>query len=99
MTESQLTTQILKALRKEGGFWFKVHGSAYQVTGLPDIIGCYKGRFVGFEVKLPEARHTLSKRQGLMLLRIRQQRGLSAVVTSTRGALEVLREFDSTIDV
>jgi len=80
MNESKLTTQIIKALKKHGGFWFKVHGSAYQTTGIPDIIGCYRGRFVAFEVKLPEKLDTLSPRQRLMLQRIRQQNGLSACI-------------------
>jgi len=34
-------------------FFFKVHGGPYQIAGLPDIIGCYSGRFVAIEVKRP----------------------------------------------
>lgn len=94
MNESKLTTKIIKALKRKGGFWFKVHGSAYQTTGIPDILGCYKGRFVAFEVKIPGKDSTLSKRQRLMLLRIRQHGGVSALITSTRGALEAIRELD-----
>lgn len=95
MTESQLTRRILKALKDHGGFWVKIHGSANQVTGLPDIVGCYKGRFVGLEVKLPDGSHKLSERQRLMLTRIEQQGGISAVVTSPRGALEAIWELDN----
>lgn len=98
MTESKLTTLIVKALRRKGGFWFKVHGSAYQTTGIPDILGCYKGRFVAFEVKLPGRENTLSPRQRLMLLRVRQHGGTSAMITSTRGALNVIMELDTELD-
>ena len=98
MNESTLTTKIIKTLRIKGGFWFKVHGSAYQVTGLPDILGCYRGRFVAFEVKLPGKESTLSNRQRLMLHRVRQQGGYSAMLTSKRGALEAIQEIDSELD-
>jgi penicillin-binding protein-related factor A (putative recombinase) len=94
MNERLLTTNILKVLKKAGGFWFKTHGSAYQTTGLPDIMGCYRGRFVGFEVKMPGRENTLSARQGLMLHRIRQHGGYSALLTSTRGALEAIQDID-----
>ena len=51
--ESRLVARMLKALRAKGGFWFKVHGGPYQVAGIPDIIGCYHGRFVAIEAKIP----------------------------------------------
>ena len=98
LKESALTRQIIAALRDHGGFWFKSHGSAYQVAGLPDIIGCYRGRFVGLEVKLPGGENTLSLRQRVMLERIEQHGGYSNVVTSKRGALEVLGSIDALLD-
>ncbi len=95
MTESQLARQILDTLRKRGGVWFKTHGSAYQVAGLPDIIGCYRGRFVGMEIKLPGKENTLSKRQRFFLSRIQSNGGTSGVVTSKRGASQMLDDIDS----
>ena len=95
MTEVQLTRKILKALRNRGGLWFKIHGSAYQMTGLPDIIGCYRGRFVGIEVKLPDGKNKLSQRQRLILTRLSRQGGYSRVVSSKRGALRVMDDIDS----
>ena len=98
MDESKLTTLIIKALRRKGGFWFKIHGSAYQTSGIADIVGCYRGRFIALEVKIPGKERTLSKRQRLMLLRVRQHNGVSAVVTSTEAALEVILSVDRELD-
>ncbi len=95
MNESALTRQILKVLRWRGGFWFKTHGSAYQTAGLPDIVGCYKGRFVALEVKIPGGEDKLSKRQRFILSRIDTHGGYSNVVSSKRGALEALDELDT----
>jgi len=95
MNESTLTRQILAALRDRGGWWFKTHGSAYQMAGVPDIIGCYKGRFIAFEVKIPGGEFKLSKRQRFILSRIDYNGGYSNVVSSKRGALEALDALDS----
>lgn len=98
MKESDLVYLILKALKAEGGFWVKIHGGAYQVSGLPDIIGCYKGRFVALEVKMPGRLSTLSKRQRLVLSRVRHSGGTAAVVVDVQGALEVVRRLDAQSD-
>lgn len=51
--ESQLKDRVLKALEKHGGYWFKTHGDRFTGRGIPDIVGCYKGHFVGIELKDP----------------------------------------------
>jgi len=97
MKESELTTKIIKALRGRGGFWFKVHGNAIQMSGIPDIIGCYRGHFIAMEVKLPR-RLIVSKRQRLILRRIRRAGGTSIVIQDSLAALEVLDRVDATLD-
>lgn len=98
MKESDLVKRVIKALRGRGGFWFKLHGGAFQMAGLPDIVGCYRGRFVAFEVKLPSKRNNVSKRQRLILRRIRHAKGTAAVVWSARGALDTLVRVDMMLD-
>lgn len=52
--ESAITAEIQKYLKKLPDWWgFKVQGGGAQLKGVPDIIGCYRGFFVGFEVKRP----------------------------------------------
>jgi len=97
MRESTLTNKIKKALRLKGGIWFKIHGGAMQTTGIPDIVGCYRGRFVAFEVKVPGKESTLTPRQAWTLNRIRFYGGFSAMVTSYEAAVALLEEFDSVI--
>ena len=93
--ETRLTNKIMKALKKHGGFWVKIHGSAFQVSGIPDILGCYQGLFVALEVKLPETAEDASLRQRLMMKRIRAAGGIPMIVTSTEAALEVVEKIDS----
>lgn len=96
--ESKLVVKIMKALRQRGGWWFKVHGGATQITGIPDILGCYEGRFVAIEVKLPlPGRVKASPRQNLMLARIARNGGAACIATSVEDALRELDYVDALI--
>ena len=53
--ETKIVKKALEYLRSHGGKWTKIHGGPYQEVGLPDIIGCYEGRFYGLECKTPSA--------------------------------------------
>lgn len=92
--ESTLVRNILKEIRAEGGWWFKTHGSPYQMAGLPDILGCHRGRFIAFEVKIPGQETKTSPRQEMTMHRIQEAGGVVAVVSSTHGALGVLSILD-----
>lgn len=53
--ESRLQRRIRRALERElGGYWYKVHGGAYQPSGLPDLNGTVRGRSCWVEVKEPD---------------------------------------------
>ena len=52
MTEKNLTNRIMAWL-KQRGFVMKVHGSAMQMAGMPDILFVRRGRVYFFEVKRP----------------------------------------------
>lgn len=49
--ETKLQKEIQKYLKSLGAYCFKVHGSIYMRAGIPDIIVCHKGHFIGIEVK------------------------------------------------
>ena len=50
MKEADIVRAILKYLKSlPGCFSWKEHGGMYNTTGIPDVICCYQGRFIGFE--------------------------------------------------
>lgn len=51
--ESKLSRAIMDALRRRGAFVSKTHGGPMTMNGLPDIQGCYRGRYIGIETKTP----------------------------------------------
>jgi len=90
--ESKLSRKIQKALRLEGWFCFKVHGSALMMSGLPDLVVCAEGKFIGLETKMPEKRSNTSPAQRLRHAQIRDAGGWVYVVTSVEEAVESVRE-------
>lgn len=90
--ESKLSQKIMQALRAEGIFCFKIHGGPTMMAGLPDIVVCADGLFIGLETKLPETRSHTSVRQDYVHGAIRQSGGVAAVVTSAKEALQIVHE-------
>lgn len=90
MKEKTITNQILKYLKSEPEcFAFKEHGGIYGVSGIPDIICCYKGKFMAFEVKTTQGR--LSKLQEITIKRINESGGMAFKVTSLQEVKDVLK--------
>ena len=58
MPEKDIVAAIRRylAMLGEDVFFWKEHGGAYGTSGVPDIICCYRGRFLGLEVKAIKAR-------------------------------------------
>lgn len=90
--EAKLSRKIMDAIRLEGYFCFKVHGSEFMMAGLPDIIVCAEGQFIGLETKMPQSRGNVSPRQSLVHSQIEHAGGTAKVVCSPQEALNVIRE-------
>lgn len=88
--ESRLQRKIQNVIRAEGHFVFKVHGSEYMMAGLPDLIVCAQGYFIGLEVKLPSTRSNTSARQDYVHQLINDAGGKAVVVCSPEEALDVI---------
>lgn len=95
MTEAKLTTKCLKKLREHGALCFKVHGGPHQTIAMPDIVGCYKGRFFGIEMKLPGKEKTLTEKQAKKLRDIKAAGGVARVCTSVNGCINVLEKIEA----
>lgn len=89
--ESRLQRKIQDAIKLEGWFVFKVHGSEYMMAGLPDLIVCAEGLFIGLEVKLPSTRENTSARQDYVHGLIRDAGGHAQVVCSPDEAVDYIK--------
>lgn len=79
--EKSITNAILKYLRSlDNCFYWKEHGGMYGTAGIPDIICCLDGRFIGIEVKRPDGK--VSRLQEVTLRKIEEASGIAIVAYS-----------------
>ncbi len=94
MLEKDIVAAIKKYLASLGSdvFFWKEHGGPYGTSGVPDIICCYKGRFLGLECKLPNGR--LSELQKRAIDKINQAGGIACRVESVEDVMMVISHAD-----
>ncbi len=90
--EARISRRIRNMVKDRGGFAFKVWGNAQMMTGLPDLICCYRGIFVAFETKT--ATGSVSTRQSYVLRAIERAGGVVKVPRSVADASDVLDRID-----
>jgi hypothetical protein len=89
--EAKLVKQLQTLIRKAGGCTFKIHGgdNPFQAVGIPDLLCCISGRFVGAEVKMPG--ESLRPAQVVALGEIYRAGGIAAVVETVEQGKKLLR--------
>lgn len=92
--EKTIVNAITAALKRRRVYVIKMHGSAYQVPGLPDLWCVVDGRLVCLEVKQPGQNPTV--RQVYEMGRLRAAGAVVAVVTSVDEALEAVEGIHAT---
>jgi len=89
MLEKDIVAAIMRHLKTRSEcFAYKTHGGMYGTAGLPDIVCCYRGCFVGLEVKQPGK--TLTVLQGKTITKINAAGGIAAKVTSVEEVKTLL---------
>jgi len=51
ITEKWVKRQVVSRLRELGAYYFYPVASGYMSSGVPDIVACYKSKFIGIECK------------------------------------------------
>lgn len=85
--EKQIQAKIKTYLENNGAYVVKV----VQATkaGVPDLLVCYKGNFIGIEVKTPATKNNVSKLQQHNLNLIQAAEGRCIVAWD----LDMIKEF------
>ena len=77
--EGRVKKQVTDILRKVGAWWFMPVQTGYGKAGVPDILACYKGRFIAIETKATQANKP-TKLQEIQLDGISKAGGLALVI-------------------
>ncbi len=89
--EKTIENQIKKWLDSQGYWWMKVHGDMFQKSGIPDILACINGKFVGIEVKRPGG--VMSELQKYNIEKIQAAGGVAFVAYSVEDVRNNLDRF------
>ena len=76
--EAKVKKVVTQQLRVLGAYYFYPVTGGYGRSGVPDIVGCYKGKFFGIECKA--GKNTPTPLQQINLDDIEKQNGIALVV-------------------
>lgn len=91
--ESELKKQIKVMLKARGAYVVPVAQGAYSKIGDPDMVACYKGRFLAIEGKTYEGR--VSDWQVLRMRQVEGAGGIYVVVRTVDAMRQALDEIDA----
>ncbi len=76
--EAKVKKVVVKQLRALGAYYFYPVTGGYGRSGVPDIVGCYQGKFFGIECKA--GKNTPTPLQQINLDDIEKQKGIALIV-------------------
>jgi len=79
--EKKVKEQVIKLLDKNNAYWFYPVMGGYGSSGVPDIVACYRGVFIGIECKAGD--NTPTALQMKNLNQISQAGGYSTVINES----------------
>ncbi len=89
LKESDLVRKISEYLKTIPNlFFWKEHGGIYGTAGIPDIIVCYKGRFIAFECKVGNNKPTVL--QDVTIKQILKAGGTAVVVRTVDEVRKII---------
>ena len=96
--EGKLVKKAREFLTSRGARPFKIHGgdNPFQEVGIPDLLCCYRGRFVGLEAKEPGNKP--SPVQKAVLHEIVEAGGYAVVFTTVGQVSLLLAKIDREVD-
>ena len=88
MKEQDIQKKLINHLEGLGSYVVKVISASK--AGVPDLLCCYQGMFIGIEVKTPEKKNNTSKLQDINIERIQYADGIAGVAWDIQSLEEIL---------
>lgn len=90
--EKFLVNKVIDLIISRGGFAVKIWGNPTQEKGIPDVLACYRGQFLGLETKRPG--NEPSPYQAYQLGRIARAGGVALTIHTVEQVEELLNRID-----
>tara|TARA_R110002020_G_scaffold152898_1_gene331959 strand:- start:327 stop:629 length:303 start_codon:yes stop_codon:yes gene_type:complete len=89
--EGKVKRVVTKQLREMGAYYFFPATGGYGRSGVPDIVGCYKGLFFGIECKAGTNKPTVLQEKNLRDI---QQAGGFQIVINEENMRDIEKKLD-----
>ena len=89
--EAKVKKVVVRQLKLLGAYYFYPVTGGYGMSGVPDIVGCFQGKFFGIECKAGSNKPTALQEKNLT--DIKKQKGI-AVVINEKNISSVQTIFD-----
>ena len=93
MTESQFQQKVIQFLKSIGAYQVKIWGGGFQKAGIPDLLCCYKGKFIGIELKTDKGKASVLQKYNIA--KIQETGGIGIILrpkSFKKFRYEILRE-------
>ena len=87
--EKKVKQKVCAKLKELGAYYFYASTGGYGASGVPDIVACYKGKFIGIECKAKGNKATALQQKHLR--EISMQQGVSLIIDETN--IEMLEYY------
>jgi len=95
--EARLVKKAKAYIEEKGGRCFKIHGGdPLQEVGIPDLLCCYRGKFIGLEGKQPGQKP--SPKQQQILDEIGEAGGTALTFSTVGEVITLLAEIDREVN-
>ena len=90
MGEKTLQNKVTNLLNEKDIYYVKVWGGGYQSAGIPDLLICYKGVFIGCELKVNAK---ITAQQLEHLYKIKESGGIALITRELSALKEVINKI------
>lgn len=90
--EKRLQDKAIRYLKGRGIYYLNLFGDGYSGKGKPDLIVCYKGRFIAFELKV--GANNMQDDQIIHKIRIERSGGLHFSPYTFEEFLKIMEDLD-----
>ena len=92
--EGKVKKKVKEYLATTGAWYYMPVSNGMGRVGCPDILVCYKGQFLAFEVKPPGKRNNTTANQDREIAGINKAEGIAIVVDDVEQVKEVIDAKD-----
>lgn len=92
--EKKVKDKVVALLKEHGAYYFYPVTSGYGTSGVPDIVACHRGAFIGIECKAGSNKPTALQEKNLRLISASGGYALVIDETNVGAVADLLKQLE-----